>query len=1210
MPIVERLAKNQTLLEAWRRIVPENIRRTVYHARAKGDSGSSGLVSVVVPVYNVELYLDECVASIVKQSYKKLEIILVDDGATDSSGAMCEEWAKRDERIRVVHQKNAGLSAARNTGLSVASGEFVIFTDSDDTLPVRAFELLASQLKQSGSDIATGNVKRFKGEKFWDGWNQSYSHRKILYPELHGREAVTSVQLTEHPELLFDTTAWNKMFRRDFLLRERIQFPIGKLYEDMHPMAIAFSRAEGIDVIFSNVYNYRVRENATSITQKRSEVKNLAHKMEMVDKIYELTAQLENSEELRRTVEYKVFEGDLPVYSPYLGVDSEFDDIYFSSVEKYWDASDSGVLNRLALNKRAKLYWERRREVELSLRAKKWVDDNFFLIPTTVKNGLPFADLSGAPEYVRVLEDAGLNDMSRYLVIRSKATETCISHGRLSVVGFAFPDEVPESAVTARRFFLKSNGGHRIDIPSVQMESEWANDGWWNLAVDRSGSGFQIDVELAEVFGGAGVTDVELGSHSKWILNVEFDLGSRTVAGPVATVWRGGSIRLGGSVPISPKHAIHLDWSDWRAPLTLRAKSRELDISEVTFDGKKLRVLTEYHYPGSAHISKIVLKRSRDNFELYGSYCDGDELCTRYEFDLTGVPDRANAGGHSNTWKLLVLVRGRWIVAGVTSNPTVQDSSDREWDLRTDSSGHGLLVDPENAFLVRSIGFDAGIWTIRGSAPREIERDLNVLLWSDNKTSHQVPIEIDNGNFCISVDPTEAGHWGSPVSWKTGEYYFWLRSGRKDSRYRVRASRQLATQALPAERWTQDSYSRFHVSSDAFSMSLRVGPPVLHVERGRYNHTRMTEVWSRRDDDEVKPMEAVVFSSFMSRNASDSVLAIFEALRDRGVGYELIWAVDDGSISVPEGASKIVRRTEKWFEVLSTARMVVNNVGAIEGYGDRSFQKFVQTWHGTPFKLVGKSAEDYDGFNHYLENRRIEEEASSWDLFVAQNEFISEIARRDFGYTGKVLKSGSPRNDTLVTSEKSRREAVRTQLGLSQGTRAILYAPTWRESMSSGKSSRIVDFLDLDELTSQLGQDVSILLRGHNYNAAYSSANASRGAILDVTQYADINDLIIASDVLITDYSSIMFDYMLTDKPMIAYVPDAEEYLNVRGAYGELSEFTCGPIVEDFETLVNELELLDSWHERWAERVMQLRAKFLPWDDGNATSRVLTELGF
>lgn len=164
--------------------------------------------------------------------------------------------------------------------------------------------------------------------------------------------------------------------------------------------------------------------------------------------------------------------------------------------------------------------------------------------------------------------------------------------------------------------------------------------------------------------------------------------------------------------------------------------------------------------------------------------------------------------------------------------------------------------------------------------------------------------------------------------------------------------------------------------------------------------------------------------------------------------------------------------------------------------------------------------------------------------------------------------------------------------------------------MSSGKSSRIVDFLDLDELTSQLGQDVSILLRGHNYNAAYSSANASRGAILDVTQYADINDLIIASDVLITDYSSIMFDYMLTDKPMIAYVPDAEEYLNVRGAYGELSEFTCGPIVEDFETLVNELELLDSWHERWAERVMQLRAKFLPWDDGNATSRVLTELGF
>ncbi|MFE2656124.1 CDP-glycerol glycerophosphotransferase family protein [Brevibacterium sp. NPDC059310] len=1195
------------LRTAWRRYAPMPIRRKIYNLRKKTKPARElNLISIVVPVYNVERYIDDCVKTLVRQSYEKLEIILVDDGSTDESSQMIAKWAAEDSRIRIIRQQNSGLSAARNTGLKNARGEYVVFIDSDDTVPLDAVEAMARQLDSSGSDVVTGNVKRFKGDARWPGWNQSYSHDRANFPERTNDHVVEKIDVQDHPEILFDTTAWNKMFRRQFLLDNRIEFPVGKLYEDMHPMAQAFMAAEGIDLIFDVVYNYRVREDKSSITQKRSEIRNLRDKMEMVDRIYELVGDSADAAHLRRTLEFKVFEGDLPVYSPYLGVDDEFDDLYYAYVQKYWNLTDVRTLNRTTLAKRAELYWEYRRQGETGKAAANWVSENFFFIPIVMLNGTPTADLSEAPEAVRVLAEAGLADMSRYVAIRTTVTDAAISNGRLSVEGYAFLDELDSESITSRRFFLQGENGSILDVDSQYVYNEWANDGWWNRAVDRNIEGFRIDCDLAALFSGALTEKAQSLDGSAWQLCVEFKYSNEVKIGVVSNVWRGGSIRLGGVSELSDAMSARLDWSDWRQPLTVRLRRDTTKVSACVVDGQTmlLTIVHDLDYR-NASVRKVVLKRIWDDLEVYGKLVDRGESESVYEFTLSDPADRSWAGGYLNAWRCLATdENGRWQVASAVETPSLTDIGSLGWDIRTDSDGRALIVDPANSLLVDEIHFDDSSWRLSGRAPGYLESDAYLTMWSDRGASYPVELRVQDGRFEIVVRPTNAGAWGGTDAWATGEYHFWLRSGGGDSRLRIRASRAVLESDLPKNVWTELFHSRFHVSADNMSLSMRIGAPTVHAERGRLGLTRNLKSWSTVPDEDIKPLDAVVFSSFMSRNASDSGLEIFREVQKLYPELECFWAVEDGSVSVPSGATKLLKRTGKWFEVLSRARYVVNNVGAIEGYGDRVFQKFVQTWHGTPFKLVGKSQLRHDGFIHQIEEQKINDEAGTWDFFVAQNEFMGEVAANDFGFRGDVLKAGYPRNDKLATCTASERQQIRERLGIAEGQIAVLYAPTWRESSANGRAAKLSNGFDIDKFSDTMGGEFTLLLRGHNYHAADSRKNRSARSILDVTHYRDVNELMIASDLLITDYSSIMFDYLVTGKPIVHFVTDLAEYTALRGTYFKLDEIAVGPIVQSEPALFDAISSHEVWFPEFLQKYGLMRDRFTPRDDGSAARRV------
>ena len=213
------------------------------------------LISVIVPVYNVEKYLEECINSIINQTYKNLEIILVDDGSKDNSSRICDELSKKDSRIRVIHKENGGVSDTRNVGILNSTGKYIQFADSDDFMEDNMIETLYKDIVESKAEVAMCSYYLFKnGIKTTDA-----NYEK----EIYNKEQILG-------EILLDekirSYAWNKLFKKN--LFDEIQFPNGKVFEDIYIIPRVLEKSE--KVVFNNTPLYYYRQREGSILHKQT----------------------------------------------------------------------------------------------------------------------------------------------------------------------------------------------------------------------------------------------------------------------------------------------------------------------------------------------------------------------------------------------------------------------------------------------------------------------------------------------------------------------------------------------------------------------------------------------------------------------------------------------------------------------------------------------------------------------------------------------------------------------------------------------------------------------------------------------------------------------------------------------------------------------------------------------------------------------------
>lgn len=213
------------------------------------------LISIIVPVYQVEAYLDRCVASLLAQTYVNLEIILVDDGSPDRCPAICDMYAQKDSRVRVIHQENAGLSGARNAGIEVAKGEYLAFVDSDDYVSENFIRVLYDLLKETGCAVSQCRFSYVHGEPLQDEANRDY--------QIYRGECLLNRFYGPEDEATFFVVAWNKLYRRE--LFDRIRYPVGRIHEDEATTYRLFHEAKKLVYTRRSLYGYYM-DNESSIT--------------------------------------------------------------------------------------------------------------------------------------------------------------------------------------------------------------------------------------------------------------------------------------------------------------------------------------------------------------------------------------------------------------------------------------------------------------------------------------------------------------------------------------------------------------------------------------------------------------------------------------------------------------------------------------------------------------------------------------------------------------------------------------------------------------------------------------------------------------------------------------------------------------------------------------------------------------------------------
>ncbi|MBO3747084.1 bifunctional glycosyltransferase family 2 protein/CDP-glycerol:glycerophosphate glycerophosphotransferase [Streptosporangiaceae bacterium NEAU-GS5] len=411
----------------------------------------------------------------------------------------------------------------------------------------------------------------------------------------------------------------------------------------------------------------------------------------------------------------------------------------------------------------------------------------------------------------------------------------------------------------------------------------------------------------------------------------------------------------------------------------------------------------------------------------------------------------------------------------------------------------------------------------------------------------------------------------------------------------LRAAPALAAD-LPAPRTNGFQEMSFRIGPGN-AVSLAVRPALGPDERGRYVNRRRGTARRRG------PLrEAALFDSYGGAQYSCNPRAISEELARRG-GVDLIWVTRDAPLPAPSGVRQVLYGSRAHEEALTTSRyVIVNRRTQPAWYAKRRGQFFVQTWHGTPLKRLGSDIKDMPyGQRDLYED--LDRYSTMWDLFVSPNPFSTPIFRRAFEYGGEMLESGYPRNDLLFRPELA--AGVRRRLGVSDEARLVLYAPTWRDDEHAGRGRLSLPF-DLGRAAAALPEDHVLLVRAH-YLVADRIAAHSGPRVLDVSRYPDMADLLLAADVLVTDYSSAMFDYASTGRPMVFLCPDLARYRDqVRGFYMDFEACAPGPIVSTTGELADALRGLDPG--AYKQRYEAFQAAYCPWDDGRAASRVVDRL--
>jgi CDP-glycerol glycerophosphotransferase len=359
----------------------------------------------------------------------------------------------------------------------------------------------------------------------------------------------------------------------------------------------------------------------------------------------------------------------------------------------------------------------------------------------------------------------------------------------------------------------------------------------------------------------------------------------------------------------------------------------------------------------------------------------------------------------------------------------------------------------------------------------------------------------------------------------------------------------------------------------------------------------------------------IIFESFLGKQFSDNPRALYEYIQNAYPAYQLYWSVDKRSIQQFErkGIPYIKRFSFQWMLKMTRAEYWITNSRLPLWIPKPNHTTYLQTWHGTPLKKLAADMEQVlmPGTDTEKYKQNFKREASKWDYLISPNKYSTDIFRRAFSFERIMLETGYPRNDYLINSNNQGMiEHLKMTNQLPDNKKIILYAPTWRDNQFYGKGKYKFNLeLDLKRMKEQLGDEYIVLLRLHYLVSEHLELDGLEGFAYDFSTYEDIRDLYLISDILITDYSSVFFDFANLRKPMFFYVYDIEDYRdNLRGFYFDFEKEAPGPLYTTTEEIITELQKMTAASYTLHPNFSAFYERFCSLEDGQASKRVVEAL--
>lgn len=1159
-------------------------------------SNKEPLVSVIIPVHNVIAYLATCLDSVLNQDYQNLEIIIVDDGSTDGSTELAKEYAVRDKRIIFLQIDHSGNGAARNTGISRASGKYLTFVDSDDILIPGSYTHMVENLTSSGSDFVVGAFRRRKGDHEW---------LPQMMNEIHSVDRL-QIRVDDHPLILRDIFLWNKMFSRDFWDKHVGQIPEGVLYEDQETIVRAFLRAASFDVLRRPVYVWRIREDNSSITQQKGDINDLRDRMNAAITVTNLV-RAEGNDIIRNAWYVKSLGEDLrPYINKVPNTGEDYWHVLQHAVSVLYSAAGSDVLSELPVGERVLAFLtaeNRRSEVEDVLVAMRDHGQTFTIFDD--KNVLVAAPIyagslsSALPSEILQIRDIDTKIHTRLLNLRwpsKDVLEIRVAAYMSAVDATRFPYSAVMTLINTTTMKTLSVETVKVVDPRVDQVS----GDRWNSYTDAV---FDAQICVDDLL---SVDDQKVPNGQEWSLVVSVQAAGLTKTDVVRV--RDGEL-LPFQLPIADTDSSERVVAQIDRNQGLRFRVVRYGSMAARIESRGLSLDFAFRAEKGELPEQVILRNDYEELTGVATETPEGRLFT------VELPDRFQ-GNKDMSWDVLARSSNGRIhyVGWSASNLSSRSLPAPDGAIRVSVTGYGYLRVMARPWRVTvsecTIDTEENILILRGRSSHINlggEQLLDLILATNRSIIKPVSVKPIPGteNF-VAVFPFVSDTWGYGHCYPdAGHYRLQLRTVATDGtvrRQRVSATGRLL-EDLPVEALTDNVRIALTAEDRERSFVVKFLAPYKLDERGPFLQQKLREVHLTGLGTVDK--NVVLLESFGGKSATDSVKMISRVLGEKLPHLNQYWTVSDFSVPVPEGCTGVLMYSAEWYKLLNSAGILINNNNFPAYFRKRPEQFYLQTWHGTPLKKIGNHTPIDNLSASY--RKLMAREAAWWDVLLSQNDFAAGVLPSAFGYTGEVINEGYPRNDSLYAEDAmAKRERVRKQLGLESGSLCILYAPTWRDNLRTSQNKfDTVNYLEFDKVLEDFGDECVILFRGH-HNVAGQRNTADRSTFIDVTNYPEIADLYLAADVMVTDYSSSMFDFCGTGKPILFLAPDIEEYRSVtRGFYFDFELEAPGPIVSTTSEIVQHLKDLESLREIYEDRYRAFVKTYAPFDDGSSAVRVV-----